>query len=155
MSDDPRWGNDSRERDDDTRDREPIEPRDVFLEKLDLPRGLDREVVRDRDHEYTLRGSESRTLSLVGSFRVPSHGVTRDGQLARNRFRAPPALRQAADRGDHLAFDHRYLHQRRYQTPSLLLHVTSLRGVRITVARGSISLSLYSLKNRRLGNAKC
>jgi hypothetical protein len=68
--DDPRWGTDPRERDDDTRDRDPIDPRDAFVEKLDLPRGLERELVRDRDPEYDLRGSESRTLSIVGTFRV-------------------------------------------------------------------------------------
>jgi hypothetical protein len=75
MFDDPRW-DDSRDRD--WRDRDSpdrcIDPRDVFAEGLDLPRGVERELVRDRDHdrEYTLRGSESRTLSIVGSFRVVS-----------------------------------------------------------------------------------
>jgi hypothetical protein len=68
---DPRWGSDPRGRDD-ARDRDPVDPRDAFVDKLDLPRGLERELVRDRDREYTLRGSESRTLSLVGSFRVVS-----------------------------------------------------------------------------------
>ncbi|MBI3048401.1 MAG: hypothetical protein HYY76_08805 [Acidobacteria bacterium] len=72
FDDDPRWGSDPRERDDDTRDRGPVDPRDAFVDKLDLPRGLERELVRNRDREYTLRGSESRTLSLVGSFRVIS-----------------------------------------------------------------------------------
>ncbi len=72
FDDDPRWGSDPRERDDDVRDRDPVDPRDAFVDKLDLPRGLERELVRDRDREYTLRGSESRTLSLVGSFRVVS-----------------------------------------------------------------------------------
>ena len=72
FDDDPRWGSDPRERDDDAGDRDPADPRDAFLDKLDLPRGLERELVRDRDREYTLRGSESRTLSLVGSFRVIS-----------------------------------------------------------------------------------
>jgi hypothetical protein len=75
FDDDPRWGSDPRERDDDPRDRDvvdprDVDPRDVFVNKLDLPRGLERELVRDRDREYTLRGSESRTLSLVGVFRV-------------------------------------------------------------------------------------
>jgi DNA-binding MarR family transcriptional regulator len=70
FDDDPRWGSDPRERDDDARDRDPGDPRDVFVNKLDLPRRLERELVRDRDREYTLRGSESRTLSLVGVFRV-------------------------------------------------------------------------------------
>jgi len=70
FDDDPRWGSDPRERDDDARDRDPVDPRDVFVNQLDLPRGHERELVRDRDREYTLRGSESRTLSLVGVFRV-------------------------------------------------------------------------------------
>lgn len=74
MFDDPRW-DDSRDRDDwrdrDSRDRD-VEPRDVFMEGLDLPRGLERERVHDRDRDYDLRGSESRTLSVVGAFRVVS-----------------------------------------------------------------------------------
>ena len=64
--DDERWP----ERDRDPRDRE-VDPRDVFMQRLDLPRGRDREIVHDvRDREYTLRGSETRTLSTVGAFRV-------------------------------------------------------------------------------------
>ncbi|HLA14268.1 MAG TPA: hypothetical protein VJZ25_04525, partial [Gemmatimonadaceae bacterium] len=66
---------DSRDRDDgrdrDSRERD-IEPRDVFMEGLDLPRGLERELVHERDREYTLRGPESRTLSVAGVFRVVS-----------------------------------------------------------------------------------
>src|SRR5207253_1176196 len=69
---------DPRERDDETRDREPVDPRDAFVDKLNLPRGLEREIVRDRDREYELRGSESRTLSIVGSFRVVSSRDLRD-----------------------------------------------------------------------------
>src|SRR5687767_13204959 len=46
------------------------DPRDVFMRDLYLPRDVDREVVRDRGHEYSLRGSETRTLSTVGAFRV-------------------------------------------------------------------------------------
>jgi len=42
------------------------------------PRGLERELVRDRDREYSLRGSESRALSIVGSFRVVSSRDLRD-----------------------------------------------------------------------------
>lgn len=74
FDDDARWGTDPRELTNDSRDRDPVDPRDVFVEKLDLPRGPERELVRDREREYTLRGSESRTLSLVGAFRVvPDH----------------------------------------------------------------------------------
>jgi hypothetical protein len=60
------------ERDRDSRDRDGgLDPRDVFMRDLDLPRGPDREIVHDaRDREYTLRGSETRTLSTVGAFRV-------------------------------------------------------------------------------------
>ncbi len=71
FDDDPRSG-DSRDRDTDARDRDPVDSRDAFLENLNLPRGLEREVVRDRDREYTLRESEARTLSIVGAFRVVS-----------------------------------------------------------------------------------
>ena len=54
------------------------DPRDVFTRDLDLPRGREREIVRDRDREYTLRGSESRTLATVGAFRVVSSHDLRD-----------------------------------------------------------------------------
>src|SRR6516162_25205 len=72
---DARWAEDPRERDDDPRNRDGRErdrtdPRDVFLRELDLPRGPERERVFDGDREYTLRGSESRTLATVGAFRV-------------------------------------------------------------------------------------
>ena len=77
FDDDPRWGDDPRERND-SRDRDPVDPRDVFIEQLDLPRGLERELVHDRDREYELRGSESRTLSTVGAFRVVSSRDLRD-----------------------------------------------------------------------------
>lgn len=61
-----RWA----DRDRDPRERD-IGPRDVFTRELDLPCGRDREIVYDaRDHQYTLRGSESRTLATVGAFRV-------------------------------------------------------------------------------------
>lgn len=114
MFDDPRWGDDPRDRDDDPRDPErdrddddagphigrgpsshtdksepdsrdrdderrperdrdscDLDPRDVFMRDLDLPRGREREIVHDpREREYTLRGSETRTLSTVGAFRV-------------------------------------------------------------------------------------
>jgi hypothetical protein len=65
--DDARWA--ERDRDIRERDREVDHP---FSRHLYLPRGLERELVRDRDHEYTLRGSETRTLATVGAFRVVS-----------------------------------------------------------------------------------
>src|SRR5262245_30286696 len=77
FDDDPRWG-DSRDRDDDDprdldgRNREPGDPRDVFMRDLDLPRKDERERVHDRDRDYSLRESETRTLATVGAFRVVS-----------------------------------------------------------------------------------
>ena len=54
------------------------DPRNVFTRDLNLPRGLEREIVRDRDREYTLRGLETRTLATVGAFRVVSSRDLRD-----------------------------------------------------------------------------
>jgi hypothetical protein len=91
MSDDPRWGDDRLDRDDgsrdlsrgsrggsDARERDQVDPRDVFLEHVDLPRGQDREHVHAHDHDYTLRGSEARTLTTVGAFRVVPADDLRD-----------------------------------------------------------------------------
>jgi hypothetical protein len=88
---DPRWGDDPRERDADSRDlspgsrggadprdRERTDPRDVFMDHVDLPRGLEREHVHHLDHDYTLRGSETRTLTTVGAFRVVPANDLRD-----------------------------------------------------------------------------
>jgi hypothetical protein len=58
------------DRDRDSRDRD-SDPRDALTRGLNLPRGRDREIVHDsRNREYTLRGSESRSLATVGAFRV-------------------------------------------------------------------------------------
>ncbi len=66
---------DSRERGDD--------PRDALLNDLDLPRGLERELVLDRDRVYELNGEDSRTLAAVGVFRVVAERDldSRDGAL--------------------------------------------------------------------------
>src|SRR5437762_13530257 len=70
---DPRWAD--RDRDGCQRDRE---ARDAFTRHVRLPRGRERELVRDRDREYTLRGSESRTHATVGAVRVVSRRDLRD-----------------------------------------------------------------------------
>jgi DNA-binding MarR family transcriptional regulator len=67
LRDDARWPDRDRERPDRT-----FDPHEPFTRDLNLPRGLGREIVRDRDHAYTLRGSETRTLATVGAFRVIS-----------------------------------------------------------------------------------
>ena len=50
---------DIRDRDRDPRDRD-IDPRDVFLESLELPRGLERAIVLDGRGRYELNGDDSR-----------------------------------------------------------------------------------------------
>jgi hypothetical protein len=94
MDFEPRSIDDSRERDVDgrelnqgsrgglsnPRERERLEPRDVFTRDLELPRGRERERVWARDSDVTLRGSEVRTLATVGAFRVVPAGDLRDGQ---------------------------------------------------------------------------
>lgn len=44
FDDDPRWGSDPRERDDDVRGKEIHNPRDAFVKQLDLPGGYEREL---------------------------------------------------------------------------------------------------------------
>lgn len=56
---------DVRERGRDSRDRD---PRDVFLDGIELPRGLERDVVIDGDYRYELNGDDSRSLAAVGRF---------------------------------------------------------------------------------------
>src|SRR6476620_671461 len=80
--DDERWGYD---RDlegrgaGDARDRD--DPRDAFVEGLDLPRGRERELVQDaRECLYELNGEDSRTLAAVGAFRVVSERDLADPQ---------------------------------------------------------------------------
>lgn len=90
---DPRWPDEPRDRDHDrelnqgsrgglsnSRDRASLDPRDVFMKDLDLPRGPNRWPVRARGGDVTLRGSESRTVSIVGAFRIVPAGDLRDGQ---------------------------------------------------------------------------
>src|SRR5262245_45201845 len=66
--DEARW--DARERVDDPRDRASLDPRDVFREGLELPRGRERERVFLDGETFELRGSEVRTLATIGAFRV-------------------------------------------------------------------------------------
>ena len=44
--------------------------RGIPMDKLSLPRGSDRQVLRVKDHDYHLRESEARTLATIGAFRV-------------------------------------------------------------------------------------
>jgi hypothetical protein len=62
----------------DSDDRGRTGPRDVFADRLDLPRGAERERVHVRTRTYELRGSEVRTLATVGAFRVVPASDLRD-----------------------------------------------------------------------------
>jgi hypothetical protein len=86
---DARWGDprdyggrehgDERPRVYDDRDRDDSGPRAGLMRDLDLPRGEERELVVDRDRVYELDGDDSRTLAVVGAFRiVPEHDLDID-----------------------------------------------------------------------------
>jgi hypothetical protein len=93
MDFDPRFIDESRDRDIDgrelnqgsrgglsnPRERERLDPRNVFTRDLELPRGRERKRVWAGDSDVTLRGSEVRTLATVGAFRVVPAGDLRDG----------------------------------------------------------------------------
>jgi hypothetical protein len=95
----------------DERDREPrerhdgraVDPGDAFVRHLDLPHGHDREPVRDRDRDYTLNGSETRTLATVGAFRVVSERDLRDarGETAELRHLQDQGLIQRVPVNEH------------------------------------------------------
>jgi hypothetical protein len=94
---DARW-NDPREYDDrergggdrprvyNERDREDHDARDSLMHDVDLPRGEERELVVDRDRVYELNGEDSRTLAVLGTFRV----VRRTGSRYPARNPSPP-----------------------------------------------------------------
>jgi hypothetical protein len=92
---------DYRERDD-IRDRDPrereLDPRDVFLEGLELPRGLQREIVMDGAHRYELNGDDSRLLATVGAFRVVAERDLGDRRDESGEPREPD-LRHLRDEG--------------------------------------------------------
>jgi hypothetical protein len=74
---DGRWLDDPRDADDRDRDVERAahprghDPRGSFVEGLELPRGLERELVQDdRERLHELNGGDSRTLATIGAFRV-------------------------------------------------------------------------------------
>lgn len=74
-------GEDRRDRDEHARGRDSGErdPRDPFLEGLNLPRGLERELVQDdREHLYELNGEDCRMLATIGAFHVVAERDLRD-----------------------------------------------------------------------------
>ena len=80
---------DSRER---KRDERVIDLHEVFLRDLELPRGPERESVEG----FKLRGSEARTLAVVGAFRaVPKEDLERATSTARTLSEDVRRLREA------------------------------------------------------------
>jgi hypothetical protein len=55
------------------------DPRDVFVNHVNLPRGRTREYVYSLREPFLLRGSESRALATAGAFRVVPASDLRDG----------------------------------------------------------------------------
>ena len=54
------------------------DPRDALTRDLDLPRGRERQPVRERDRVYEIDGTESRMLGTIGAFRVVSESDLHD-----------------------------------------------------------------------------
>ena len=72
---DARWLDDPRDLDnrEPDHDLEPRghDPREAFIEALELPHGFDRELVQDdRENLYELNGEDSRMLATIGAFRM-------------------------------------------------------------------------------------
>ncbi len=59
-----------------------MDPRDVFVADLDLPRGWEREIVLDGNDRYELDRDDSRALATVGAYRVVSERDLQDGRDA-------------------------------------------------------------------------
>jgi hypothetical protein len=65
------------------RDSRDHDPRDAFVEGLELPRGVERELVQDdRENLYELNREDSLTLATIGAFRVVAE---RDLQAVHDR----------------------------------------------------------------------
>jgi len=94
---DPRDPDDARDRDRDARERD-VDPRDAFIDGLELPRGLEREIVVDGDHRYELNGDDSRSLATVGAFRVVPERDFRELRDEPSDLREPD-LRHLRDEG--------------------------------------------------------
>src|SRR5688572_25079609 len=113
---------------------------DAFTRALDLPRGRDREQVRDRDRVYEIDGSESRTLATIGAFRVVAesdlHDIREDSKSSRRTLKhlekegliwtSPLSSDDRAvtltDRGRDLLEANRYLRHDRTHEPRQTFH---------------------------------
>src|SRR5437773_2800436 len=89
---------DNRDRDRDSHERDRDDPRDPFVDGLELPRGPEREIVLDGDHRYELNGEDSRSLATVGAFRVVAERDLRDPRDESGDWREP-GLRHLRDQG--------------------------------------------------------
>src|SRR5690242_12460852 len=102
MQEPDREFNDARDRNEDRRERNAGErdrdPRDPFVEALELPRGPEREIVLDGDHRYELNGDDSRTLATVGAFRVVAERDLSDARDESSEWREPD-LRHLREEG--------------------------------------------------------
>lgn len=78
-------------------DRRQSDAPDVFTRDLNLPRGLERELVRARDRVHDIDGAEARMLATVGTFRVLAES---DLQRLRDEARTPQqSIRYLEDQG--------------------------------------------------------
>ncbi len=112
------------------RDRnEGQDPHDVLMKDLDLPRGRQREVVRERERVYEINRAESRMLATVGAFRAVARleGGKRSIRRPKPRTPCPPKRPRAIREGGsfkNLSRSHRteLRHRRRLTKESVTSH---------------------------------
>lgn len=96
---------DSFVRDEDTRDHD---PRDPFVRSVDLPCGMERELVQDkRERLYEVNGDDSRMLATIGAFRVVAEGDVegfRDAANSLEHLREEGLIRSVSVGHDQEAF---------------------------------------------------
>jgi hypothetical protein len=96
---------DSLDRDEDVRDHD---PRDPFVRTVDLPWGVERELVQDtRERLYELNGDDSRMLATMGAFRVVAEGDVegfRDAANSLEHLREEGLIRSVSVGHDQEAF---------------------------------------------------
>ncbi|MEQ1910019.1 MAG: hypothetical protein ABMA15_14415 [Vicinamibacterales bacterium] len=147
--DDDRYGHNREEARWDERDRDDRErsfdPRDVFTRDMNLPRGLEREIVRHRDREYTLRGSESHTLTTVGS--------CQPGRLCVDRaeFNSWYAWREQRRDSNCSIGAKRYLHEQLQEAAFLVCRspAVCVSEVAVNTVKSDMSASLAQLVFKR------
>ena len=116
FDDDPRWGSDPPEREDAARDRDLVDPRDAFVDQLNLPRGPERELDRPKNYSQSdgarFELSYEKTRGIAGGDALKPfiaaltadgwvcEGAEGDDSFRRARRKLLELVRQASEDGE-------------------------------------------------------